>query len=275
MLLRPSRTGERFTGGKFWHKGVILPHALSADAADHPPIEIGVSARGHPSRAPDMQRYMKSSIPYYGVPAPALRQVCRKCFADLSLEDAEAWRESVLHIFRNARFREERYAAVELCLWKKARDFQTSEALPIYEEMIVEAAWWDIVDTLAAHGVGKLLRNDPKPIAGKMRLWSRSDNIWKRRTSILCQLSFKRETDLALLYSCIEPSLSSKDSSCAKRSGGLCGNTHGLIPLKSAVTSTRSKCATESADKTSSEEHWGFESSFGVRLLEPLILKCN
>jgi len=164
-----------------------------------------------PSRAPDMQRYMKSSMPYYGVPAPALRQVCGKCFADLSFEGAEAWRESVLHIFRNARFREERYAAVELCLWKKARDFQTSEALPIYEEMIVEAAWWDIVDTLAAHGVGKLLRNDPKPIAGKMRLWSRSDNIWKRRTSILCQLSFKRETDLALLYSCIEPSLSSKE----------------------------------------------------------------
>jgi 3-methyladenine DNA glycosylase AlkD len=164
-----------------------------------------------PSRAPDMQRYMKSSMPYYGVPAPALRQVCRKCFADLSLEDAEAWGESVLHIFRNARFREERYAAVELCLWKKARDFQTSEALPIYEEMIVEAAWWDIVDALAAQGVGKLLRNDPKPIARKMRMWSRSDNMWKRRTSILCQLSFKRETDLTLLYSCIEPSLSSKE----------------------------------------------------------------
>ncbi len=31
------------------------------------------------------------------------------------------------------------------------------------------------------------------------------------RTSILCQLRFKRHTDLDLLYACIEPSLDSKE----------------------------------------------------------------
>jgi 3-methyladenine DNA glycosylase AlkD len=35
--------------------------------------------------------------------------------------------------------------------------------------------------------------------------------MWKRRASILCQLGYKRETDLGLLYACIEPSLSSKE----------------------------------------------------------------
>jgi len=164
-----------------------------------------------PTRAPDMQRYMKSSMKYYGIAAPALRKICRESFADASFEDAETWRSCVLHIFRNARFREEWYAAVELSLWKKAKDFQTLEALPMYEEMIVTAAWWDIVDTLAAHGVGELLRKYPKPMAARMRTWSRSDNLWKRRTAILCQLSFKKDTDLALLYSCIEPSLNSKE----------------------------------------------------------------
>lgn len=44
-----------------------------------------------------------------------------------------------------------------------------------------------------------------------MRAWSRSENMWKRRTAILCQLSFKKETDLKLLYSSIEPSLDSKE----------------------------------------------------------------
>jgi len=42
-------------------------------------------------------------------------------------------------------------------------------------------------------------------------VWSRSENMWKRRTSILCQLGFKQDTDLRLLYTCIKPSLDSKE----------------------------------------------------------------
>ena len=34
-------------------------------------------------------------------------------------------------------------------------------------------------------------------------------NLWKRRTAILSQLGFKADTDLQLLYACIEPSLGS------------------------------------------------------------------
>ncbi len=34
--------------------------------------------------------------------------------------------------------------------------------------------------------------------------------MWKRRAAILCQLRFKRDTDLKLLYDCIEPNLADK-----------------------------------------------------------------
>jgi 3-methyladenine DNA glycosylase AlkD len=44
-----------------------------------------------------------------------------------------------------------------------------------------------------------------------MLRWSRSPDMWKRRTSILCQLTFKKETDLKLLYACIEPSMDSTE----------------------------------------------------------------
>ena len=44
-----------------------------------------------------------------------------------------------------------------------------------------------------------------------MRAWSRSTDMWKRRTAILCQLKFKADTDLALLYDCIEPNLGDKE----------------------------------------------------------------
>jgi 3-methyladenine DNA glycosylase AlkD len=158
-----------------------------------------------------MQEYMKSSMPYHGVPATLLRQVCRQAFAPLEFDDAQSWQQSVLHIFRNAKFREEWYAAIELCEWKKAKTFQTLDALTMYEEMIVTAAWWDIVDALASHRVGALLRAYPAPMRKRMLEWSRSDDIWKRRTSIICQLGFKKDTDLSLLYTCIGPSLDSTE----------------------------------------------------------------
>src|SRR5262249_47545423 len=110
----------------------------------------------------------------------------------------------VLTLWRDATYREERYAAIELSGHRYYREFQTLDALPIYEEMIVTGAWWDYVDVLAIHRVGDLLRRFPHPLARTMRAWARGDDLWKRRSAILCQLSFKRDTDLELLYECIE-----------------------------------------------------------------------
>lgn len=44
-----------------------------------------------------------------------------------------------------------------------------------------------------------------------MRAWSRSEDIWKRRSAILCQNRFKEGTDLDFLFECIEPSLGSRE----------------------------------------------------------------
>ena len=162
-------------------------------------------------KAPQMQNYMKSTMPYLGVSAPVLRKELKEIFSTLKFKGAPDWTNTVLYIWRNARFREEWYAAVTLCEWKRAREFQTPETLSLYEEMIVGSAWWDVVDALASHCVGELLRRYPKPIRRQMLAWSRSGNMWKRRTSIICQLGFKRNTDLDLLYACIRPSLGSKE----------------------------------------------------------------
>jgi 3-methyladenine DNA glycosylase AlkD len=117
-----------------------------------------------------------------------------------------------LAIWRRAEFREERYAAIELTDGRRVESFQTPDALPMYEEMIVSGAWWDYVDVIASRRIGLyLLRRHPDSMRAAMLEWSRSDNLWKRRTSIICQLSLGAETDLDLLYACIEPSLSSRE----------------------------------------------------------------
>jgi 3-methyladenine DNA glycosylase AlkD len=164
-----------------------------------------------PSKAPTMQAYMKSSMPYHGVTVPNARTLFKRVFADVELPAAEVWQREALTIWRAAEFREERYAAIHLTGVRRADRFQTPDALPMYEEMIVSGAWWDYVDEVATHRIGPLLRRHPEPMRSTMLAWSRSDDLWKRRTSILCQLTFKADTDLDLLYACIEPSLSSRE----------------------------------------------------------------
>ena len=83
--------------------------------------------------------------------------------------------------------------------------------MKMYEELIVTGAWWDYVDDIASHRVGPILQSHPAPMRRKMLSWSKSSNLWKRRTSIICQLGFKTETDLELLYACIEPSIGSQE----------------------------------------------------------------
>jgi len=91
------------------------------------------------------------------------------------------------------------------------REFLTLSSVPMLEEMIVTGAWWDFVDTLAGHNLGDILRANPSKMKPLMRRWARDSDMWKRRSAILCQLGFKRETDLELLYDCIEPNLPHKD----------------------------------------------------------------
>lgn len=158
-----------------------------------------------------MQAYMKSTMAYHGVPTPLLRQICKELFADIQFESAADWQAQVLDLWRNARFREERYAAMGLAGHKQARDFQTPAAMKMYEELIVTGAWWDYVDDIASHRVGPILRDHPVPMRRKLLSWSTSKDMWKRRTSIICQLGFKEATDLDLLYACIEPSLGSRE----------------------------------------------------------------
>jgi 3-methyladenine DNA glycosylase AlkD len=174
-----------------------------------PQLRRALQQAGDPVRAPAMQAYMKSAMPYHGVSTPLLRQVCKATFADLHFETASHWQGQVLYLWRGARFREERYAALYLAGDKRGRPFQTPSAMKMYDELIVTGAWWDYVDDIASHRVGPILRDYPVPMRRKMLFWSKSNNLWKRRTAILCQLGFKAETDLELLYACIEPSLGS------------------------------------------------------------------
>jgi 3-methyladenine DNA glycosylase AlkD len=150
------------------------------------------------------QRYMKSSMPYLGVRMPDLRRAWRVVFVSCPLAREAELRDALRELWDEAEFREERYTAIALV--GRYRQWAT---LPLLERLVVEGAWWDLVDPLARQ-VGRLLRGD-RLVAGEMRRWSRDANLWKRRVSIICQLGFKDGTDMALLRDCIEANLGDRE----------------------------------------------------------------
>lgn len=174
-------------------------------------VEFRLRAVADPARAPGMQAYMKSAMPYLGVPAQPLRKVCRELFNDLSWATSERWQQEVFGLWYCANYREVRYAAIELTGVRAAREFQRVDALPMYRELIVSGAWWDFVDAIATQRFWPILQNEREPMERTMLAWSSDDNMWIRRSAILCQIKAKDRTDLDLLYACIEPSLGSRE----------------------------------------------------------------
>ena len=158
-----------------------------------------------------MQAYMKSSMRYLGVTSPLHKRICKETLGAHPLSSFEEWTSVALELWRGARYREERYAAIAVTGAPRYRSFNTIAAMPMHEEMIVTGAWWDYVDTIAAHQVGDVLRLEPRRMKPLLRRWARDEHLWKRRTAILSQLTFKQETDLELLYACIEPNLADPD----------------------------------------------------------------
>lgn len=194
----------------------LVTEALPVPAAGKPSALLLRTRRelkklGNARRAAGAQAYMKSVMPYHGVSTPILRAACKKIFAGIDLSSEAVWRSEVLALWRGAKYREERYVAIGLAGHELAKPFQTPAAMPLYEEIVVTGAWWDYVDSVASQRVGLILRDYPALMKRKMLAWSKSNNMWKRRTSIICQLGFKEDTGLALLYACIEPSIDSKE----------------------------------------------------------------
>ena len=174
-------------------------------------IRQGLAENANPEKAAGMRAYMKSAMPFRGVQTPIRRRLVHDALSAHPIASKDAWRGIVLDLWRNAAYREERYAAQDLTGAPQFRDFRTLDILPLYEEMVVSGAWWDFVDNVATRKLREFVDRFPVETADHMRAWSRDADLWKRRSSIICQVKRKDETDLALLFDCIEPNLADPD----------------------------------------------------------------
>ena len=183
---------------------------MTVDRALIEALRGGLRDAADPARAPQMQAYMKSTMPFRGVPSPVQSRIFRAAFAARPIEDFDAWRDTLLALWREAEYREERYAALALAAQRRYARYLTRDAMPLIEEFVVTGAWWDLVDETAKL-IGEVLRVDREWMTAEMRRWARDPHLWKRRVSIICQLRFKAAADLDLLYEAIEANLDDRD----------------------------------------------------------------
>ena len=164
-------------------------------------------AEREPGRAAGQRRYMKSSMPFMGIRAPVMRRTARAVFNRHRPGIPGDWMATILALWREARYREHRYAAVELVLHPPCIRWLTMDAIAMVDELVVDGGWWDYVDRIAPAGLGHLLAAEPEPAGALLRAWARDNDIWRRRAAILSQIKRKEDTDPALLYDCLEPCL--------------------------------------------------------------------
>lgn len=185
--------------------------AAIAPAAVRAELVARFRAAANPTRAKSQQAYMKTTMAFWGISNGDLQKICREVFVHHPVTTKEDWLAVAQHLWRKADHREEWFAAIEWTGIRAARAWQQADVLPLYEEMITSSSWWDTVDTLAAHRVGTLLKNDPRKLRPLLLRWSKDEHLWKQRTAILSQLTFKEETDLDLLFATMLPSLERKE----------------------------------------------------------------
>ena len=159
-----------------------------------------LSVQSDSERAANMAAYMKTDMPFYGVASPVRRQILKR-LGGFAPETNADYRSQVSALWEQPH-REEKYLAIDWA--KRHRAFVTFANVDLYERMVTEGAWWDLVDDIAANLVGTVVRTDLDRMRPILEQWLTGDDLWLRRTVIICQLKSKDDTDTGLLFDACE-----------------------------------------------------------------------
>lgn len=172
-------------------------------------LRDGLVARADPDAAIGMQAYMKSAMPFRGVPKPGRQQVLAEALRRAPPVDAAAVRATATRLWGEAEVREERYLALSL-VGRRAGWIDPSW-VPVLRGWIVEGAWWDFTDEIASRLLGPLLRSHPAELTPTMYAWTADSDRWLRRTSVIVQLGAKDAVDLDLLTAAVDANIRDPD----------------------------------------------------------------
>ncbi|QIG42790.1 DNA alkylation repair protein [Nocardioides anomalus] len=177
---------------------------MAADRELVAAVRAALAAAGDEERAAGQQRYMKSALPYHGVSSPQLKTALRPLLRAWAPVDRTQWEDTVRTLWDEVTHREEWYAAIAVARHRRARAWLDPVSLELWRHLVVAGAWWDVVDEVASHLVGDVLAAHRAEATPTVRAWATDEDLWLRRTALICQLGHRGATDLDLLTWAIE-----------------------------------------------------------------------
>jgi 3-methyladenine DNA glycosylase AlkD len=172
------------------------------------PLKTLFEQNANPSQAAPMKKYMRDQFEYLGIKTPKSVALQKAFYKECGLPKLLELDE-ILRDLWSLPQREFQYMAMGL-LGKFEKQLP-EKFIDTVEYLIVTKSWWDTVDALASHTVGTHFRRFPKIRERYLKKWRKSKNLWLRRTAILFQLSYKKETDFELLSEIIRENLGSDE----------------------------------------------------------------
>ncbi len=140
---------------------------------------------------------MKTDQPFYGVQKAGRTLIYLEMIERFPPRDRDEYREAVLGLWVLPH-REQQYLA--LAYAKAFPQYVTLSSVPLYRRLIVDGAWWDLVDDIAVKLVGGVLFKQRERMTPKVRAWIDHKNMWLRRTALIAQIGHKADTDEGLLF---------------------------------------------------------------------------
>ena len=171
-----------------WYDGLFEEMEKAADAA----------------QGEKMSAYMQNRFAFLGIKKPILNAMM-KPYLKAAKKLAFDW--DFVFLCWDKPYREAQYVAVEYIL-QHQRELVAGD-IDRVKRMITEKSWWETVDSLDAV-CGTLALKYPE-LKNMLLDWSRSDNLWLRRTAIDFQQEYKDKTDTALLEQIIINNLGSRE----------------------------------------------------------------
>lgn len=155
-------------------------------------VSGALAAVSDKEKAAGMQAYMKTDMPIYGVQKAVRTPILRRLVGKFAPEDRDQYESLVLALWALPH-REEKYLAQGVAV--SHSQYIVPESLPLFRRMITEGAWWDFVDETATHVVRYLTINHADRTWPEVDTWIDDDDLWLRRSAIICQVGAKRHTD--------------------------------------------------------------------------------
>lgn len=166
-------------------------------------------AHSHSENALAMKAYMKHLFPFFGIKAGSRKSICR-AIVKTNLTEVRSNLDKITLELYQLKEREFHYCGMEIFAKYKKKNYVEKDIQTI-ESLITKNSHWDTVDFIAKHILGQYLLQFPYRIEATINSFSKSQNMWLNRSTLLFQLGYKTNTDDALLFKLCKKFSSSKE----------------------------------------------------------------